>query len=78
MLTLRTFKTTITFLLLGFASMAFGHGWIESPPSRQQHCGVEVKPDNPSSSKCNDAFSKYGGSSSHWYNFMSVVAHNRC
>nr|6RW7_A Chain A, Carbohydrate binding module family 33 and 10 domain protein [Teredinibacter turnerae T7901] len=55
------------------------HGYIESPPSRQQHCGAEQKPDNPSSAKCDEAFANYraaGGQNSHWYNFMSVVAHH--
>ena len=36
----RVLKTTAALALLGYAGMAFSHGYIESPPSRQQHCGV--------------------------------------
>ena len=72
----RFFKAVTLITLCGIGIKAFSHGWIETPPSRKQHCGVEVTPDNPSSDKCDDAFSKFTGPNEHWYGFMSVFALN--
>ncbi|MEX2963344.1 lytic polysaccharide monooxygenase [Microbulbifer sp. TYP-18] len=80
MLTKNLHKGVTSLVFIFFATQAFSHGYVESPPSRQQHCGVEIKPDNPSGTKCNEPFANYltiGGQNSHWYNFMSVLVHNQ-
>lgn len=60
-------------------SQAFAHGLVESPPSRQQFCGVLTKPHETSNAdalypECADAFEGYvsGG-----YSYMSVLTHAR-
>ncbi len=63
------------------SSAAYGHGLIESPPSRNYYCGVLVKPhetlpDNPDVEypECKEAFE---GTGSDGYTFMSVLNHHR-
>nr|HAT8714827.1 hypothetical protein [Legionella jordanis] len=68
-------------LMLLPASVAFSHGVIESPPSREQFCGVESKPDEIFKDKmtheeCRPIMTKADGSMDNSvYNFMSVLTH---
>ncbi len=59
--------------------VAFGHGLIESPSSRNHFCGVITKPDEAGSPQaeypvCAEAFEPFG---TQGYNFMSVLTHHR-
>ncbi|MDA9004173.1 hypothetical protein N9J26_01655 [bacterium] len=71
--TIKLFKHSLLSSAI-FASMgAFGHGLIESPPSRAYYCGVLTKPDqinDPSAQypECADAFAETGTGG---YSFMS-------
>jgi len=62
-----------------FAVSAWGHGLMQSPPSRNWFCGATTKPDHIWNGTaqypvCGDAFASdpNGG-----YNFMSVLTHTR-
>lgn len=68
----------LTMTMIGRESFVNGHGLIESPPSRNQICGVETKPheviygDDGVTPECRPAFeSDFTGG----YSFMSVLTH---
>ncbi|STX52220.1 chitin-binding protein [Legionella busanensis] len=74
--------TFFTYLfILQFSSAAFAHGVIESPPSREQFCGVESKPDEifkdkMTHEKCRPIMTKEDGTiDNSIYNFMAVLTH---
>ncbi|MCE0724156.1 MULTISPECIES: lytic polysaccharide monooxygenase [Legionella] len=68
-------------LLFVFNLSGFAHGVIESPPSREQFCGVESKPDEiykdkMTHEKCRPIMTKEDGSlDNSVYNFMAVLTH---
>jgi chitin-binding protein len=72
-----------SFLILAWTPgfLVFAHGVIESPPSRQQFCGVESKPDEiyrekMTHEKCRPIMTKSDGSlDNSIYNFMAVLTH---
>ncbi|WP_419419094.1 lytic polysaccharide monooxygenase [Legionella sp. D16C41] len=83
---MHTFKritlTFFTYLTLSLLSLpTFAHGVIESPPSREQFCGVESKPDEIFKDKmtheeCRPIMTKEDGSlDNSVYNFMAVLTH---
>ena len=68
-------------LTLLFSTKIFAHGVIESPPSREQFCGVESKPDEiykdmMTHEKCRPVmFNEDGSLNNSVYNFMAVLTH---
>ncbi|STX29573.1 chitin-binding protein [Legionella beliardensis] len=78
----RTSLIFFTYLSLVLLSTApFAHGVIESPPSREQFCGVESKPDEifkdkMTHEKCRPIMTKEDGTlDNSVYNFMAVLTH---
>lgn len=77
------FLKGITFLFLTFlfSTTSFAHGVIESPPSREQFCGVESKPDEiykdkMTHEKCRPIMTLENGAlDNSIYNFMAVLTH---
>jgi len=69
------------FSLILFSSLAWSHGVVEKPASREQFCGVESKPDEIYSKKmtheeCRPIMTKSDGSlDNSIYNFMAVLTH---
>lgn len=73
-------RNLYSILLLFFSTALFAHGIIESPPSRQQFCGVETKPHDiygtVTHEKCRPILTKEDGSMDNsLYNFMGVLTH---
>jgi len=64
-----------TLLLITLPNTAFGHGWMEEPPARNQWCGADPaqRSDNTTIPVCIEAFAndQNGG-----YQFMSVLTHD--
>ena len=71
----RSALTASALLLTTLSSTAFGHGWMEEPPARNQWCGGDPaqRPDNATLPACIEAFAndQNGG-----YQFMSVLTHD--
>ncbi|MDX1902306.1 MAG: lytic polysaccharide monooxygenase [Gammaproteobacteria bacterium] len=70
----------ITISLMLFSIIAFSHGLIEKPASREQFCGVESKPDQiygkMTHEECRPMMTKADGSMDNSvYNFMAVLTH---
>lgn len=68
------FHIGLTVILIAFLSLeAFSHGLVQSPKSRNQICGVEIKPDGAAGTACEAAFvNDFSGG----YSFMSVLTHD--
>jgi len=66
---------TSTALLTALSGSAFGHGWMEEPPARNQWCGGDPaqRPDNTTIPACIEAFAN---DSNGGYQFMSVLTHD--
>ncbi|STY29627.1 chitin-binding protein [Legionella wadsworthii] len=70
------------FCVFVFSFSVYAHGVIESPPSREQFCGVESKPDEiykdkMTHEKCRPIMTNPDGSlNNSVYNFMAVLTHN--
>ncbi|BBM04018.1 lytic polysaccharide monooxygenase [Microbulbifer sp. GL-2] len=67
-------RATSVGALLLVSTTVFSHGLIQEPKSRNQLCGVEIKPDQASGTICEEAFASdhLGG-----YQFMSVLTHTQ-
>lgn len=75
---MRLLNTVSGLCFLGSAMGAFGHGLIQSPPSRMYYCGYETRPDHVTNGTaktpaCSTAFAVNQLAA---YNFMSVVTHS--
>jgi len=73
---------SVGLVMLGFASSAFAHGYVQDPPARNWFCGFITKPDHVSNGTaqfpvCGDAFFAPGVDPNAGYNFMSVLSHSR-
>jgi chitin-binding protein len=79
----RAVSTTATGLWWAAAAgSAFGHGLIQSPPSRNWLCGAITKPDHVLNGVaqypvCGDAFNAPGIQFTDGYSFMSVLTHTQ-
>ena len=49
-------KTTPASALLLLSTIVFSHGLIQEPKSRNQLCGVDIKPDQAIGTICEEAF----------------------
>lgn len=74
------FCNLLSLIALLFSCNLYAHGVIESPPSRQQFCGVETKPHDiygtVTHEKCRPILTKEDGTMDNSiYNFMGVLTH---
>ncbi len=68
------FHLSLCITAIAFFSLeVFSHGLVQSPKSRNQACGVEIKPDQAAGTACEAAFvNDFTGG----YQFMSVLTHD--